>query len=152
MTRDEFLSLPGGIAMRLLFDALPEDVKTRALSAEKPRIPFSPKYDLKIFRKDGFQWASETNLESLRYWHDKAAQSAAGGGQYAEKDKKKADNLQRWIAWRECFPDAAWSGERDRAQVTAQQPSGKPMVYSSQRNAAPPAGETAYDPDSEIPF
>lgn len=155
MTKEELFGLPPAMALRLIFAELPPDLQECILGQEKPKLPFSPKYDMKIYRKDGFQWASETALDGLQYWHQKATQSAASGGQYAEKDKKKADNLQRWIAWRECFPDAAWSGERDHDAVTAPTPSSKPMVYAHSARAAASsasAPSSDHDNDDSIPF
>ncbi len=160
MTKDEFLSLPSGMAMRILFDLLGPEAQRRLYEIEKPRVPFAPKYDRAIFRKDGVQYASESNLENLRYWHARAAEGAAKpNSQYAEKDQKQAAELEKWIAWRECSPDAIWSGTRGNDQVTAAPPSGKPMVYqrSGVRQAPPPQDTGGFDDDypddgDRIPF
>lgn len=156
MTRDEFLSLPPMLALRVLFDAIDDDTMRALEAMPKPKVPFPPKYDFRIFRKDGFMWASETDLEGLRFWHKRYADSALKGGQYADKDKKNAAEMERWIAWRECEPSAAWGGERNRERVTAHAPSAKPSVWPSQRGgqraAPPPDTGGDVDVDSEIPF
>lgn len=136
MTRDEFLSLPPAVATRLIFDALDEQTIFVVLSQEKPKLPLPPKYDYAIWRRDGVQHASETDLAGLRFWHKRAVTSAEGGGQYAERDKKNAGALQRWIDWRECCPDTVWSGERNRDFVVARGPCARPAVYAVQRNGA----------------
>lgn len=154
MTRDEFLSLPPARAIRVLFDCIDDDTM-RALEAlpyEKPPLP--PRYDFRIYRKDGFMWASETDTEGLGYWRGRYAESAAKGGQYADKDQKNFAEMERWLKWREWFPEAIWSGERNKERVVAQAPSNKPMVYATQRNGARPAPPPVddVDLDSEIPF
>ena len=157
MTRDEFVSLPAVVALRVLYDCLDEETVKALDAKEKPKLPLPPKYDRSIYRRDGVQWASETDSEGLRFWHKRAADSAAGGGQYAEKDAKHAAALTKWIEWRECFPDAVWSGERGDVQTTARGPSSKPTVYPSQRGGgsstpkpAPPRDDV--DATSDIPF
>lgn len=153
MTPDDLFSLPPGVALRLIFESLDEDARERVLARDKPKLPFPPKFDRVIFRKEGVMYASECDLECLRFWHKRALEGAASGGQYAEKDAKNRDELARWIAWRECFPDAVWIGERDREQLAAKAPSSKPMVYprNGQRKAPPPPDD-GIDTDSEIPF
>jgi hypothetical protein len=156
MTRDEFLALPPAVGLRVLFDALDEDTARVIASLDKIKLPLPPKYDQMIFRQGGVMWASETDIEGLRFWHRKST-DGQGDPKWAEQNKKRADSLARWIAWRECFPDAVWSGERDRAAVVAKAPSSKPMVYArsgnGQRQAPPPPPPPEdIDPDSEIPF
>lgn len=151
MTPDEFLSLPAPVALRILFEALDPDTAARILAKPKPKLPLPPKYDQSIFRREGIMWASETDLEGLRYWRTKYLQSEAAGGQYAEQDKKRAASLERWIKWREAYPDVAWSGERDRVAIVAKAPSNKPTVYprNGQRRAPQqPAQEEEIDPDT----
>lgn len=149
MTKEQFTALPAAMALGILWDVA--KLGERLANVEAPKVPFSPKYDARIYRKDGFQWASETNLESLRFWHGKMAASAAGNGEYAAKDAKRAETLERWIKWRECFPDSIWSGERDETRVTAAAPSGKPELQSSRKAGAPPEdADASYDTD--IPF
>ena len=135
MTREEFLSLPAGVALGVLLDAWPSLVQ--ALDAiPKPQAPRSPKFDQIIYRKGGATWASEYDAEGLRYWRDQKASSVESGGQYAEQDAKSVTALNYWIAWRAAFPDAVWSGERFREPVTAKAPSGKPMVYPKREQGA----------------
>lgn len=150
MTREEFLSLPPAVAMRVLIDCLDENAHAALKRAEKPKLPLPPKYDEAIYRQGGVQWASETDLEGLRFWQLRAQNSARKGGEWAEKDQKKADALTRWITWRECYPGASWSGERNRAAVTAPAPSSRPAVHprtGGQRQAAPPP-EDDFDPNT----
>jgi len=141
MTREEFLSLPAGVALSVLLDAWPSLVQ--ALDAiPKPQIARSPKFDQIIYRKGGATWASEYDAEGLRYWRDQKAASVESGGQYAERDAKSVTALNYWIAWRAAFPDAVWSGERFREPVTAKAPSGKPTVYERQQRDAAPSGQS----------
>lgn len=127
MNRDEFTSLPSSIALGILWDVAKLEDRLRDVVAPKPPRP--PKYDAAIYRKDGVQWASETDVEGLRFWRGRYLESAAKGGEYAAKDQKRAAALDFWIAWRLVEPMTPWSGERNREQVTAKPPSGKPMVY-----------------------
>ncbi len=154
MNRAEFLSLPPKLALRVLFDAIDDDTIRAIEAMEKPKVPLPPKYDFRIYRKDGFMWASETDSEGLTFWRNRYTDSAAKGGQYADKDKKNAAEMDRWLAWRECEPSAAWSGERNRERVVAQPPCAKPMVYATQRNGQkrpePPPDDVNLDDD--IPF
>jgi len=137
MNRAEFLSLPPGVALRILFDALDEDTVDAIERTEMPEIPRSPKYDYMIYRQGGVQWASETDLRGLTWWRDRAQASAAEGGKWAEKDAKNAEALNRWIAYREFYPDAPWSGERNREPVVAAAPTAKPRVYPRAGGGAP---------------
>jgi len=170
MTRDEFLSLPPGVALDILLDALNTLSNGKVLleisAREKPRIASSPKYDQIIYTRGGIQWASELDMQSLLFWKRRAQESADSGGQYAEKDAKKAKALAYWIEWRKLYPTTAWTGERNRRRVTAAVPQYKAAVYERE----PRAGETreaeqsdygfddsstgsgAFNDDSEIPF
>ena len=156
MTPEEFLALPPAVALRILLESLDEETRGTVLSRDKPKLPLPPKFDQMIFRREGVVYASETDLEGLRFWHKKSAESAAGGGQYAEKDAKRRDSLARWIAWREVYPEAVWSGERDRVALVAKAPSSKPTVYprlaNGQRSAPTPPPQEDIDPDAEVPF
>ena len=149
MTRDEFLSLPPRLALAQLWDALKlDDVLGRV---EAPKPPRSPKYDLRMYRKGGHCWASEMTLDSLQFWHQLAVESSQSGSQYAEKDAKKAKNLERWIAWREVEPDAVWQGERDDRATTAAAPSRNPDIHV--RDGGSSGG--SYDqgpPGDDLPF
>jgi len=150
VTRDEFLSLPAPVALRLLLGVLDPETIATLLAQARPKLPFAPRFDRAIFRKEGIMWASEVDMDGLAYWHRKYTEGAAKGGQYAEADKKNAAALERWIEWRQCYPDAIWSGERDRAAVTAKPPSNKPCVYArpGQRPRPPPQPDEEVDPEN----
>jgi hypothetical protein len=156
MNRAEFLGLPVATQVRLLVEVLKLD-KELAMLGEPPRAPRPPKYDCRISRKGGYQWASETDLEGLRWWFNRFTTSAADGGQYAEKDQKRADKLAYWVAWREVAPDARWTGQRNDTVCTAQPPVAKPRVHEWEpRGQMPltPKSEAHEDTgaDDEIPF
>jgi len=103
MNHDEFCSLPTALALDVMWRAFGLEERLRDYPA--PKVPQPPKYDYKIWRKGGYQWASETDLNGLNYWLRKAQESAANtASQYAAKDAKKADSLQRWVAWRTSAP------------------------------------------------
>lgn len=106
--------------------------------------PLPPKFDARIFRSGGFQWASETSLEGLQFWHGKAVEGAAKGGQWAAKDAKRAKDLERWIAWRRWFPNEQWQGERNNNPVTGASPADKPRVhqYDQQSNRGQQSGRS----------
>jgi hypothetical protein len=130
VNRNDFTSLPGSIALGMLWDVLQGSSFAHALEdTEVPRAPRSPKYDFRIRRKGGYAWASETDLDGLRFWCGKYKESAESGSQWAEKDAKNAEKLGYWIAWRECFPKDAWQGQRNDDQVTAAVPSHKPHIH-----------------------
>lgn len=128
MDRDEFLALPAAVALRVLFDALDPETVRAIENTEAPKQPKQPKFDRKIFRQGGIMWASECDLECLRFWHGRASESASDP-KYEAANKKQAEELARWIAWREWYPNTAWSGERDSKQGVAKLPSAKPTVY-----------------------
>lgn len=158
MNRDEFISLPPAIALGVLYDI----AASKIASVPAPEVPRPPRYDLRIYRKEGFQWASECDLRGLQYWQGRYQESASKGGQYAEKDQKRAVELDRWIGWRICNPTAIWTGTRGDTPVTAAPPADKPKVHASTRGAKRkepepdyPAGngEEEYDEDrDELPF
>lgn len=140
MQRSDFTGLPLSVALGIVWDAL-HSTHAGSLLADLP-VPEkvrAPKYDHRVGRKGGFQWASETDLEGLRFWHTRAAEGAASGGQWASKDQKRADALARWIAYREQDPASPWSGVRDDAQVTAHAPMAKPMIHEYAPRDARPA-------------
>ncbi len=154
MTPEEFFALPAPMALRVLWDCLDEGTTAALLAKEKPKLPLPPKFDMPIYRKGGFQYASETDMEGLRYWHKRAVESAARGGEWASKDAKKAKDLERWIAWRDCFGETPWSGERNNQMVTAGPPSARPAVYEKSgggRPATPPPDDDV-DVEGDIPF
>lgn len=153
MTREEFLSLPLTLQVRLLFDALDEEGSRALLAQEKPKVPLPPKYDLAIYRQGGNMWASETALEGLEYWAKKYKAGADGGGQYAEADAKRYANICKWIEWRRLFPADTWSGKRGDDDVVAKPPSTKPIVYprqggNGQRKPPPQQQNDDVDPDN----
>ncbi len=128
MNRSEFCSLPASVALGLLWDNS-SGIRGAMEKLEPPKPAMSPKYDQVIFRKDGVMYASECDLESLRFWYERSNTSANGGGQYADKDAKRAKALSFWMVWREQNPSTVWSGERNRERVTAKPPQHKPEVY-----------------------
>jgi hypothetical protein len=129
VTREEFCALPSGLALAMIWDAFPGIAKALA-DKPVPQLPRPPKYDQAIYRKGGFQWASEMDLPGLLYWRGKYAESAANvESQYAEKDAKKVRQLDFWISWRRTDPTSRWSGERNNERVTADAPRDKPFIY-----------------------
>jgi len=155
MTRDEFLALPAPVALRVLFDCLDEDTAAALRAKEKPTIPRSPKYDTVVFRSGGVVFASEMDMEGLRFWQGRSTEPG-GDPKYADSNAKRADGLARFMAWRECFPDATWSGERNREAVVALPPSSKPKVHerSGGRRPPPPPDDDMppMSDDDQIPF
>lgn len=150
MDRDAFLKLPPAIALRVLFDCLDEETVRAIGGVADIKPPRAPKFDRRIFRQGGIMWASELDNEGLRFWHGKAC-APPSDPKYAEANKKQAEELARWIAWREWYPDAVWSGERNNQQVTAKPPTQKPTVYPRQGNGnrpAPPPQEDTVDTDT----
>jgi hypothetical protein len=127
VTRDEFNALPVALQVRLLVDVLKLGDKLAGMEA--PKVARSPKFDMRISRKGGYQWASETDLDGLRWWFNRFTASAAEGGQYAEKDQKRADKLAYWVSWREAHPDVIWTGQRNDDVCTASAPTAKPRVH-----------------------
>ena len=153
MDRAAFLALPVSVQVRILFDSLDEETARIIANTEAPVLPKPPKYDQMIFRQGGVMYASECDAESLRFWHKRSVDGFADP-KYGESNKKRAEALGRWLSYREVFPDAVWSGERDREPVVAKAPSAKPMVYArgnGRRAPNPPPAEDI-NPDSEIPF
>lgn len=167
MTRDELFALPLGMQVRCLLtvlqDSSPEFCE-RLDRYQAPRAEYPPKYDTRIHRRDGHMWASECDVAGLRFWHERKVQAADSGGEWAEKDRKAADALGKFIAWREQNPGVAWQGIRGDEAVTAALPSGRPTVYPrAQRGERTPAerpqGTPGYDgtygsgdEDDQIPF
>jgi hypothetical protein len=124
---------------------------------EAPRVPLPPKYDFVIRRKEGIQFASETDLKGLRFWRDIYETGAKNEqNEHRDKDAKRVENIDRWIGYRECFPSENWSGKRDKTDVTARAPCGKPKLYPKPPNKRGAGGGTTTtqtgagaDPDSE---
>lgn len=152
MTREEFLALPPGLGLKTLLTAIATaapQVMRELQAMELPKVPRSPKYDMRISRKGGYQWASETDLDGLRWWRDRFRSSAADGGQYAEKDEKRADKLEYWVSWREACPDATWTGQRNDDVKTARPPSAKPVVYEWEERRDKPLRSRSDADDSD---
>ena len=153
MTRDEYTALPASVALGFIWD---NGLGARLADVPAPKPPLPPKYDARVYRKGGHQWASETDLESLLYWHGKYTDNAANGGQYADKDAKRARALDYWISWRKAFPAAAWSGERDNVQVVAAPPSRTPRLHErDNERRAETATKPSFDEEGgtdDIPF
>lgn len=147
MDRDAFLRLPASVALRVLFDCLDEDTVKAIGHMEEPAAPRCPKFDRKIFRQGGLMWASECDAECLGYWHKRATEPASDP-KYEDANRKQAEELARWIAWREWYPVAIWSGERDGKRGLAKPPSSKPTVYPRTGNGqpAPPPQDDEVDP------
>lgn len=147
MTRDEFMALPGALALGVLYDENESSLR----HIEAPQIPRPPKYDMRIFQRGGYVWASEFALRMLVWWRNKYSESASNGGQYAEKDAKRAASLDRWIAWRVCFPSDIWTGTRDDREVVAKMPSHKPTLHDRD---VPPVAQPDYvaEDSDDIPF
>lgn len=128
MTREEFLSLPPTVALRVLLDAFPS-LEQKLAAVPKPELPKRPRFDFPIYRRDGIAWASECDSENLSFWRKRYQESADKGGQYAAKDAKRVKAIDAWIAWRGIEPGAAWSGKRNDEAVTAAPPSDRPRVH-----------------------
>lgn len=165
MTRDEFEALPLRTALGVIYDTLERDLA----DVEKPFVPRPPKYDDRYPKKKGlYVWVSEMTLDDMIFWRGKKAESAAGGGQWAEKDAKWVTKFDKWIAWRQLFPAEVWSGTRGDERATAAPPSREPELHpwegnGKKRNSEPPptAGGGGYsdadygsksEDDDFIPF
>jgi hypothetical protein len=138
VTRDEYATLPPMIALGLIWDM----ARPKLEPMPRPQVPSAPRYDGRLSRGTmGFLWMSEMDLGSLEWWERKKRESAEGGGQYADRDKKGAAVLQAWIAWRKLFPHEVWSGTRGEDRVTAAPPSREPVVRPwPKRDGGPGAG------------
>jgi hypothetical protein len=127
MNRDQFDALPPTMQLRALTEIV---LDGRSLDEiNYGRRPFPPRYDARIGRRGGYQWASETDLEGLKFWLKNLQARAGKGGQYAAKDAKRAKDLERWVAWREWEPRVQWNGQRFDATVKAAPPSNKPQLH-----------------------
>jgi hypothetical protein len=148
----DFLALPPHIALRVLFDCLDEETVGAIRAAPKREAPKRAKYDMQIFRSGGHMWASETDLEGLRYWHAKYLEgSKREGNQYAAKDAKRVEAIAKWIAWREWYPDAVWSGTRGDEEVVAAPPSGRPRIHARSGNGQQRQQQRAQAPEDFNP-
>lgn len=150
MNRAEFLAL-----------TIPEQLATIWQMLQEREIPISgppaggdaPKWDRSIPRKDGMvQWASECSAKELRYWIDQANKPPRDP-KYAEANQKQAKALGYFLSWRLANPDALWTGERNKVQVTAAAPSDKPQQYPKGVVASAPTTPTPrFTDDDDIPF
>lgn len=140
MTKEEFTSLPPALALGLLYDAVPS-----LAGVEAPTAPLPPRYDLKLPKSGRCICASEMELASLEWYLQRSRESAESGGPYAEKDAKRAESLERWVAWRKCEPTAQWSGTRGDIQVTADPPSREPTLrdWQEQPQSPQPPAQTS---------
>jgi hypothetical protein len=132
VNRSDFTGLPASVLAGILWDHVPE-LRERLADVLVPKVPGPPKYDTVLYRSDGVQYASECDAGQLRYYLMRSEESAAKGGEWAEKDEKRAKALRFFLDWRLAHPGVAWSGERNRERVTAEPPSSRPKTYP--RNA-----------------
>lgn len=133
MNREQFNALPPTMQLKALTEVVLDGRKLEDINYGKRPLP--PKYDARIWRRGGYQWASETDTEGLKFWLARARTGAASGGPHAEKDAKRARELERWLAWREWEPRVAWHGQRYDAAVRAAAPSNKPQVHESEKRS-----------------
>jgi hypothetical protein len=132
VTRDELAILPPTIQLKLLWSVVLDGAQLA--SVPTPKQPRPPKYDLRIGRQGGvYQWGSETSLEGLRFWYDVQKKRPSSDPKYEEADKRRLQDYERWINWREWEPNAPWQGERDRKAVLAPPPMPKPRTYKYER-------------------
>lgn len=148
MTRSEFAALPVAMQVRLILQAFPQ-VEDRILGMDVPKLPLAPKFDSRIRRKDGYQWASETDIEGLRYYYGRAT-SGGGDESFAEKNAKEARGLEFWIRWREMYPTQIWEGERNRAPSVALAPASKPTVHQWEARPGTASTNGGQKPNSQI--
>jgi hypothetical protein len=150
VNRDEFNKLPPAMQLRVLARVVFE--REALADINVGRKPLPPQYDLRMYRSGGFQWASETSLEGLCFWCNKAREGAARGGEHASKDAKRVKDLERWINWREWFPGDLWSGMRNDESTVGKPPVDKPDIHAheprngqrgggQQRQQQPPPNE-----------
>jgi hypothetical protein len=169
VTKEEFLSLPTSVALGVLFDAAHPTLCTVPAPSASTSAPVAtgdvrpPRFDTRVGRKGGFVFASEMLLHDLQWWLEKKRESAASGGPHAQKDKKLADELERWVAWRRVAPSETWRGIRGESPVTAEPPRRDATLHSwgdrAPAKLAPPPPSDGYgDPDfatgsdDDIPF
>lgn len=133
MTEDDFFRLPPHLALRVLYDCLDEQT-IGSLNAAPTRIaPRKPKYDAQVHKQAGFMWASEMDIGGLRWWVErfrvKADRAEKEGSQWAAAEAKRVATLEKWIAWREWYPDIVWQGVRGDQDVTGAPPNEWPEVH-----------------------
>lgn len=119
------------IALGLVWDV----ASSRLRDLPMPHVPRSPLFDGRLSKSGengerGFVWLSEMDLRSLEWWEQRKRQSGESGSQYAERDRKTADTLAKWIEWRRIAPHETWSGKRNDTRVTAAPPSREPRIHA----------------------
>jgi hypothetical protein len=57
VTKEELCALPASVVSTLLWDHCP-GVAAALANVEAPKPPRSPRFDARIYRRDGYQWAS----------------------------------------------------------------------------------------------
>lgn len=153
MSPEDFATLPPAHQMRILLQILPAVIVKKLDGIELPETSECPQFDWKIYRKQGFhQWASEMDLEGLEFWQRLAQKSVDGGGEYADRDAKKVEGLERWINYRKLEPSAVVTITRGERTVTAAAPRAKPQQYKPIRDEdrEPPPSDD--DDMSDVPF
>jgi hypothetical protein len=114
------------IALGIIYDL----ARPKLEPMPRPFVPRPPKFDDRFTRKRGqFCWVSEMTLDDIEWWRGKKAESADGGGQYAESDRKWVAKFDKWLEWRRLFPSEVWSGTRGDDRATAAPPSREPRLY-----------------------
>lgn len=140
MIKSEFTALPVSMIAELLWPLIGGKLQ----DVEAPKTPLPPKWDMRLSRKGGkYIWASECDLGSIKFYHERAQQP--GAPEFLEKNKKDADSLGFWYRWRSAFPSAIWSGERGKKgdpPVTAKAPANKPTEYNWEPKGGSPAPRT----------
>jgi len=106
-----------------------------------------PRYDDKIPRKGGFMYASECDLECLRYWLERF--STSSNPAFEERDQKRAKALSYWVKYREENPYDRWRGQRNLHEVVAAQPSNKPTIFPWEGRVTTPAPLPNQDPGDD---
>ena len=153
LSPEEFAALPSAMALKLL--AGHPSIAKYLATLDLPKVPRCPKYDLKIYRKGGYMWASETDLERLKFWRQRSLDSAAKGGQYADKDTKQAERLKYFIEFR-TVESGAISLIRGDDMTDARAPAYKPRVIDSSYTQIKPQDQEGYGQggadDDDIPF
>lgn len=161
MTEDDFFKLPPHLALRVLYDCLDEQTIGAIGAAPKREAPRKARFDYAIHKQAGYSWASEMDLACLNWWaarfRTRAERAAAEGSQWAAHEAKKVATLEKWIAWREWYPDAVWRGVRGDVDVTAEPPNEWPAIHQRperdepKAEASPERKPLAQDDDSFDP-
>ncbi len=130
MNRDEFTQLPLAVALGLIWDYGGPSMIDGLAAAKTPEVALSPKYDRRLYRSGGYQWASETALDSLKWYYERAVKSAKDGGQYAENNAKEEKALKYWLDFRTQDPTSAVRTTRGDDLVKAEAPSRDPQIHA----------------------